>query len=156
MWKFESKGKNCKGRRSEGDGKVFKMSEKWKLTEEEGSMTIEACAIVPMFLIVIFVVMKVGLYSHDITYINSVIYQWECNAKAYHLTNEQLKEYIDNEVEDGTFGEVDYELTLEEKNGIRQINMKGEVYGFYFEHHSSFSQNGMEQAVSRMRKQNNS
>ena len=100
---------------------MFKMSEKWKLKEEEGSMTVEACAIVPMFLFVIFIVMKVGLYSHDVTYINSIIYQWGCNSQTYELTEQQLKEYIAMEIEEGTFGEVDYELSLEEKNGVRGI-----------------------------------
>ena len=38
---------------------MFKMSENWRIEEEKGSMTVEACAIVPMFLFVILIVMKV-------------------------------------------------------------------------------------------------
>ncbi|MBQ4521445.1 MAG: hypothetical protein IJA10_00625 [Lachnospiraceae bacterium] len=127
------------------------MSKKWGLKEEEGSMSIEACAIIPMFLFVILIVMKVGFYSHDVTYINSIIYQWGCNSQTYELTNEQLKEYIGMEIQDGTFGEVEYELTLEEKNGVRGISIKGEVHGFYFEHQSYFSLDGIETAVQRIR-----
>lgn len=126
------------------------MSEKWKLEEEKGSMTVEACAIVPMFLFVILVVMKVGLYSHDATYINSVIYQWGCNAQTNSLTKEQLEEYISLEIEEGTFGEVEYELSIEEINGMRKISINGEVHGFYFENQCYFQMNGIEKAMQRI------
>lgn len=130
---------------------MFKVSKKWGIKEEEGSMTVEACAIVPMFLFVIFIVMKVGLYSHDVTYINSIIYQWGCNSQTYEFTNEQLKEYISMEIQDGTFGEVEYELSLEDKNGVRKISIKGETQGFYFENQSYFSVGGIKKAVERIR-----
>lgn len=130
---------------------MFKMPEKWILSEERGSMTVEACTIVPMFLFVILIVMKVGLYSHDVTYMNSIIYQWGCNSQTYELTKEQLKEYIATEIEEGTFGEVEYELSLNEKNGVMEIAINGEVHGFYFENRSYFQMNGVEKAVQRIR-----
>lgn len=130
------------------------MPKKWQLDDENGSMTVEACMIVPMFLFVIYIVMKIGLYSYDVTYINSVIYQWGCNAQTYELTKEQLKEAIEMEIQEGTFGDVEYELHLEDKNGVRKIKIKGEVHGFYFEHQSCFDEGGMKKAVQRMRKIN--
>lgn len=133
---------------------MFKMSKEWDIKEEKGSMTVEACAIVPMFLFVIFIVMKVGFYSHDVTYINSIIYQWGCNSQTYDFTKEQLREYIDAEIQEGTFGEVEYELSMEEKNGVREILIKGEVHGFYFENRSYFPMDGIETAVQRIRGKN--
>lgn len=130
---------------------MFKMSENWRIEEEKGSMTVEACAIVPMFLFVILIVMKVGLYSHDVTYINSIIYQWGCNSQTYTLSENQLREYISSEIEEGTFGEAEYELSIEEKNGVREISVKGEVHGFYFENECHFQVDGIQKAIQRIR-----
>ena len=123
-----------------------------RMEEETGSMTVEACAVVPLFLLVIFIVMKVGLYSHDVTYINSVIFQWGCNSQVYELTQEELKEYIAMEIKEGTFSDVDYELSIKEKNGVREISIKGEVHGFYFENKSSYEMGGLKRAVERIGK----